>query len=198
MRRLLVAFFLLLSFVCSLSQKRDSLIIQNDTYRIVYSEILEQPLDIRYEVRCIKGTASRDGLSFYKEKTIHTSDDNDYENNVWDRGHCAPAANFSCEKNMFHKTFSYANCVLQHNKLNRGPWKMLESHERDLAKNGRITVEINVVFSKMSIKLQSGATVPDGFWKKIFRNGKLIECYYFSNDVPKEPSYVFYRMKCKK
>lgn len=191
----------LLLFVLSapaFSQKRDNVVIENEIYRIVYSEVLEQPKSIRYTVKCPSGSASRSGMDFYKEKNVHTSDDDDYQDNPWDKGHCAPAADFNCTKEMINKTFSYVNCVLQHERLNRGVWKSLESHERELAIDATVVVEIKVEFSKGSIKLHTGATVPDGFWKRIYKNGKLIECYYFNNEIPKETEYAFYRMKCKK
>ena len=50
----------------------------------------------------------------------------DYVNNVWDKGHLAPAAAFNCDRETIKKTFSYLNCALQHEGLNRGPWKELE------------------------------------------------------------------------
>jgi len=194
-------FSLLLVFILtvpSLSQKRDSVLIENDIYRIVYSEVLEQPRSVRYTVKCTNGVASRTGMDFYQEKAIHTSDDEDYKNNPWDKGHCAPAADFNCTKEMLNKTFSYVNCVLQNEKLNRGAWRNLEMHERELAKSATIIVEIVVEFSKKSLKLPTGATVPDGFWKRIYKNGKMFECYYFNNEIPKEPDYTFYKMNCKK
>jgi endonuclease G len=136
-------------------------------------------------------------MNFYSTDSINTSDNEDYENNVWDKGHCAPAADFNCNKELLYKTFSFENCVLQHKKLNRGAWRLLEEHERDLAKKARVTVEINVVFTKKSLRLPSGATVPDGFYKTIRINGKIEECYYFDNSIPPEPDYNNYKIRCK-
>jgi endonuclease G len=179
------------------AQKRDSVVIENDIYKIVYSEVLEQPMYIKYTVLCPEGTASRSGMDFYTEKTIHTSDGKDYEKNVWDKGHCAPAADFNCTKEMLYKTFSYVNCVLQHEKLNRGAWRLLEAHEREIAKTKNTIVEIQVVFSDKSVKLPTGATIPDGFYKMIYANGNLIECYYFDNAIPSESDYNRYKISCK-
>lgn len=198
MKRTLLILLTLLLSLPAFSQKRDSVLVQNEIYRIVYSEVLEQPRNIKYTVRCLNGDVPRSGMDFVKESGVHTSDDEDYANNHWDKGHCAPAANFNCTKDMLLKTFSYVNCVLQNDKLNRGPWKSLEAHERELAKKSTIVVEIRVEFSKRSLKLPTGATVPDGFSKMIYSNGKLVECYYFNNEIPKEPNYRFYRMKCKR
>jgi endonuclease G len=58
----------------------------------------------------------------------------DYLNNVYDRGHLAPAADFNCDLATLRKTFTYLNCALQYDELNRGVWRLLEEHERVLAK----------------------------------------------------------------
>ena len=66
------------------AQKRDSVYVQNKIFTLVYSEILEQPKWVKYKVICAENNISRKGLDFYKEKTIHTSDNEDYVANDWD------------------------------------------------------------------------------------------------------------------
>jgi DNA/RNA endonuclease G (NUC1) len=46
----------------------------------------------------------------------------------------APAADFNCDLATLRKTFTYLNCALQYDELNRGVWRLLEEHERVLAK----------------------------------------------------------------
>jgi hypothetical protein len=60
-----------------------------------YSEKLEQPLWVQYVVLCKDGEASRKGLDFFTNDSIHTSNSADYYKNVYDKGHLAPAASFS-------------------------------------------------------------------------------------------------------
>ncbi len=134
-------------------------------------------------------------MDFYINDSIKTSDDFDYANNQYDKGHLAPAADFNCDKQMLFKAFSYLNCALQQENLNRGVWRFLELHERELAKSGAVVVvNINLSFSAKSIKLPTGATVPDGFTKTITVNGKVTEKYYFPNVAPvkgkKYPDYM--------
>ena len=83
----------------------------------MYSEKLEQPLWVKYQVLCTGAGASRKGMDFYTDKKIHTSDAKDYAFNIYDKGHCAPAADFNCNKEMLFKTFSYLNCTLQNEDL---------------------------------------------------------------------------------
>ena len=146
----------------------------------VYSEVLEQPLEVTYIVPCPDGDASRDGLDFYEDPNIHTSDDDDYSNNVWDKGHLAPAAAFSCDRETIKKTFTYLNSALQHQSLNRGAWNRLESVERGMAIWHEVEVKIEVIFDENSQVLPSGATVPRAFRKTIKAGGNTV-VFYFPN-----------------
>ena len=164
-------------------------------FEIVYSEKLQQPKFIRYTVQCPNGTASRKGMDFYTCDSILTSDNMDYANNPYDKGHLAPAADFSCDRETLYKTFTYLNCSLQQENLNRTTWRLLEERERELAKTHKsVIVEIRCVYTPKSIVLPSGATVPDGYYKTI-KYGKNIEKYYFKNEKPLSTDYSKYVIK---
>jgi endonuclease G len=187
----------ILLFITTMSYSqavRDSVLVKTDIFEISYSEKFEQPLRVKYRVICQDGKASRQGMDFYTEKNYKTSDSKDYENNIYDKGHCAPAADFNCDKIMLFKTFTYLNCTLQNQYLNRGAWRLLESHERELSKKFIVDVEIKLIFSDKSIKLPTGATVPDAFIKIIKYNG-IVEKYYFINEKPKSNNYTLYLVK---
>jgi len=157
--------------------------IKTDIFVVVYSEEYQQPLSVKYQVECPVGSASRKGMYFYKYSGVITSDDADYVNNVWDKGHLAPAADFNCDKETLKKTFSYLNCSLQHMGLNRGPWKELERYERSLAlKYEKIDVEVIVHFeNKPGNWLETGALVPIAFTKIIRSGDVVLGKYYFPN-----------------
>jgi endonuclease G len=185
--------FLLLIPTLAFAQRADVL-VKTDIFTVHYSEIYQQPLNIKYSVQCPNGTASRKGMDFYTNDSIITSDNADYENNVYDKGHLAPAADFTCSTEMLYKTFSYLNCALQDQYLNRGTWRLLEVYERELAiKNPGTTVEIVLEYKK-SIKLSTGATVPSGFYKKITSGGKVY-MYYFPNSKPTSSKYSDFEIK---
>lgn len=158
--------------------------ISNSIFTVDYDESLEQPIKLSYTVQCPTGDADRHGLNFWKVEGYHTSDNDDYKNNVWDKGHLAPAAAFNCTRDMVKSTFSYLNCALQHQSLNRGPWKELEAVERNLAMFYTVDVEIEVIFDETCKVLPTGATVPKAFRKTITFDGKSYE-YYFPNEDPK-------------
>jgi endonuclease G len=192
--RILLLIALLFSANLIFSQAlRDSVKVKTDIYEVIYSEKLEQPRFIKYEVLCPAGTASRAGMDFYTNDTIKTSDNLDYIKNLYDKGHLAPAADFNCTKDMLKKTFSYLNCALQDQYLNRGVWRILEEYERELAKTSKVTVTIELVFTAKSKKLSTGATVPDGFYKTIYvEKTKKTYKYYFPNVKPTKLKYSDY------
>jgi endonuclease G len=196
MKNLLLTLLLTLPlFVFSQKALRDSIYIKTDMFEIVYSEKLQQPKFIRYTVQCPNGSAPRKGMDFYTCDSILTSDDKDYANNPYDKGHLAPAADFNCTKELLFKTFTYLNCSLQQENLNRTTWRLLEVRERELAKtNKSVIVEIRCVYSTKSIVLPTGATVPDGYYKTI-KYGNKIEKYYFKNEKPSTTDFTKYKIK---
>jgi DNA/RNA endonuclease G (NUC1) len=178
-----IFFLLLLVPVLLFGQTRERVPFETPIFKGEYSEVYEQPLWVEYTIKCPNGTASRSGMDFYKDQKIWTSDNKDYENNVWDKGHLAPAAAFNCTKEMLYITFTYLNCALQNQYLNRGTWRFLEANERELAKTGDVKVRIDIHFDSKQPKLITGALVPVGFTKTITHKGNIYK-YYFSNEKP--------------
>ncbi len=179
----------------SYSQLRDSVLVKTPIFTVMYSETLEQPLWVKYQAIPIKKVADRKGLDFYTEKEYHTSDNGDYVANVWDKGHMAPAAHFTDSKERLKGTFTYLNSALQHERLNRGEWRLLEAEERKWADIQPLEVHIKVVFSDKPKRVEGGAAIPDGFWKTIrFTKGDSTHIYYFPNGVP-DKKWKEYRVK---
>ena len=198
MRKTIILFFsLLLSVTLQAQVLKDSIHWNTPYYTIIYSEVLEQPKAIWYNVACPNGTASRTGMDFHTEPGIKTSDNADYINNEWDKGHMAPAAHFTDSKENLKQTFTYLNSTLQHEKLNRGEWRLLEAQERVWADTEVLEVYIRAIFSGKSQKLPSGAVVPDGFYKEIrFTKSGKVMCFYFPNQPPTK-KWPEYQQKCK-
>lgn len=157
--------------------------IKTDIFTVVYSEEYEQPLMVTYQVLCPFGDASRQGLDFRKYEGVHTSDNYDYIGNEYDKGHIAPAAAFNCDRDMVKATFSYLNCALQHEGLNRGPWKELERFERNLAKMWEVVnVKVVIHFKNEPTYVKGGAQIPSGFTKIIEIEGVDTWEFYFPNE----------------
>src|SRR5210317_1117883 len=166
--------------------------IKTEIFTVVYSEPYQQPLKVWYKVQCPMGNESRSGMDFYKVDGVITSDNDDYKDNVWDRGHIAPAADFNCDRETLKKTFSYLNCALQHEGLNRGPWKELERFERDLAKiYPEVSVLIIVNFDETPERVPGGAAIPTSFTKEITFGERTIKFLFPNQDVAGEDWFNF-------
>ena len=161
------------------------LLIKKSIYEVNYSQKLEQPLWLSYESTNRPTNVNRGSMDFYTEKNIKTSDQEDYAKNVYDKGHLAPAATFSDNMENLKTTFSYLNCALQNQYLNRGEWRLLEEQERKWDDKENLFVKITLDFNKSSLVLPTKATVPNGFTKHIYFKGtKIWKCYYFPNTKP--------------
>lgn len=154
-------------------------------YKVNYSQKLKQPLTVDYGIKTKECTATRSGMDFFAEKGVITSSNVDYANNEWDKGHMAPAADFCYSRDAMLSTFSYANCALQHYKLNRGVWKELEALERVWSQKDSIIIHIDVIFDANPKKTASGAAIPSAFRKTITfaSTGKKL-VYEFPNVPP--------------
>ena len=176
----------------------EQLTIDKGIYTVKYDTLLEQPLEVSYLVTNRPKKVDRGSMNFKKEAGVHTSDNKDYVNNIWDKGHMAPAAHFSDSMENLKATFSFLNSALQHERLNRGAWRMLEADVRTLAQlRGDLLVTNYIIFSSMSYVLPTGATVPDGFVKEVKAvDGSFEECYFFTNEAPDMP-WRDYKVECE-
>jgi len=164
---------------------REEVIVENNVFKVWYNEKLEQPTKLIYRSTNRPKNVDRGSMNFYQEKGIHTSDNDDYYKNVWDKGHLAPAATFSDSKENLKQTFSYLNCALQNQYLNRGEWRFLEEKEREWDDTQNLTIVVNLVFGKDHIVLPSGGHVPKIMIKHIyFENDKSWRCFEFKNIKP--------------
>ena len=170
--------------------------VKNQVFEVNYSQTLEQPLELVYRSTNRPTNVNRGSMDFWVGPNIKTSDSKDYEKNVYDKGHLAPAATFSDNMENLKTTFSYLNCALQNQYLNRGEWRLLEEQERKWDDKENLTVKVTLDFNKSSIVLPTGATVPNGFTKHIyFETSKKWECYYFPNEKPTKP-WEEHKIKC--
>ena len=98
---------------------------------------------------------------------IITSNDEDYEDNIYDKGHLVPNESFKNDDATQNFLFSYLNCALMHETLNRGVWRSLENYERKLYEKENVRVKVILSFSDKSKLVKGGATVPTHFTKII-------------------------------
>lgn len=166
-------------------------VVDKGYYKVGYSEQFREPVWVEYVVMCTETKYSRKGLDFYPEAGVQTSTDADYYNNEWDKGHMAPAADFACDSLALRSTFSYLNCALQQQDLNRGVWRLLEARERRLADSFPVIVRIDVEFKGEPRLTQYGARIPSAF-KKTLHYTSHQEVYEFENRKPQSNDPMAY------
>jgi len=160
--------------------------IKNEVFEVLYSQSLEQPLVIKYRSTNRPTNVNRGAMDFYKEPNIKTSDADDYAKNIYDKGHGAPAASFSDNMVNLKQTFSYLNCIMQDQYLNRGEWRLLEEQIRKWDDTEPITVLIKTFFDTPVKRVPTGAAIPSYLQKHIyFEKSNKWKCFVFLNQKPK-------------
>ena len=188
-----IANLFLLSFIIGVSSctkaqiqspsLRQQVTVTTPIFAVIYSEIKEQPLKLVYRSSNRPKNVDRGNMDFYTSRKYHTSNNADYYRNVWDKGHLAPAASFSDTRENLIQTFSYLNCALQNQYLNRGEWRLLEEQERRWDDQEELKVSIKIEFSDSV--LPTGATIPSKFIKCIeFTKSNVQRCFSFPNEKP--------------
>jgi DNA/RNA endonuclease G (NUC1) len=165
---------------------QDTIRVKNQVFEVLYSQNLEQPIWIKYRSTNRPTNVNRGTMDFYTEKDIKTSDALDYKANIYDKGHGAPAATFSDNMENLKQTFSYLNCILQDQYLNRGEWRLLEEQERKWDDGEDLTVLIKIFFDNPVKRIPTNAAIPSHLQKHIyFEKQKKWKCFVFLNEKPK-------------
>ena len=175
-----------LFFNIAFTNAQDTIRVKNQVFEVLYSQKLESPVWLKYRSINRPTNVNRGSMDFYTEKNIHTSDADDYAKNIYDKGHLAPAASFSDNMENLKQTFTYLNCMLQDQYMNRGEWRLLEEQERKWDDSENLTVLIKVFFDKPVKRLPTNAAIPSYMQKHIyFEKQKMWRCFVFLNEKPK-------------
>ena len=164
---------------------RDQVEVTTSIFTVLYSETKEQPITLTYRSTNRPKNVDRGSMNFYTEDNYHTSDNADYYRNIYDKGHLAPAATFSDSMENLKQTFSYLNCALQDQYLNRGEWRLLEEQERVWDDESNLTVKIDLIWDEGFVILPTGGHVPTDMIKHIyFEKTGSWKCFEFENVKP--------------
>jgi len=166
-------------------EKRTEVIVENQVFKVWYNEVKEQPVKLIYTSTDRPKNVDRGNMNFYTESEVYTSNNADYYNNIWDKGHLAPAATYSDSMVNLKQTFSFLNCALQEQNLNRGEWRLLEEQERVWDDEQNLTITVNLVWDEGFEILPTGGHIPTDMIKHIyFENDKVWRCFEFENVKP--------------
>lgn len=117
------------------SKEKRELVIHKG-YVLSYREKYEQPEFVMYVLNYGDSKALRSN-DFKVDPIVSTksASPKDYAKSGYDKGHLAPAADFSYSNELMSESFYMSNMSPQTPTLNRGPWKVLEDYFRTLGKN---------------------------------------------------------------
>ena len=166
-------------------QLKDAVYVKTEIFEVWYNEVYEQPMKLVYKSENRPTNVNRGSMDFWVPKGVHTSDSKDYYRNIYDKGHLAPAATFSDNMENLKATFSYLNCALQDQYMNRGEWRLLEEQERKWDDEGNLVITIELVFDEGHIVLPTGGHIPTDMIKHIyFEKTGSWRCFEFENVKP--------------
>jgi endonuclease G len=122
----------------------------------------------------------------------------DFAGQPYDRGHMAPAGNFTHTAQAMSESFFLSNMVAQVPNNNRGIWKQLETWERFwVLKGGDFYIISGGIFAPGYKTIGNGVGVPTHLYKIIIdKNTKIVTAYLMPNaplpveDLPKYQSTV--------
>lgn len=180
-----------LVFFLNVSLKaQDTVRLIHKEYISIFSKSLKYPVLVEWwvtknKVVCNKPVLRHDRFVPDPLLAAHTDLANDYIKSGFDRGHMAPAADNQCSgKQAMEESFYFSNMVPQYGQLNRGDWKTLEMHTRELAKTlDSVKVWTGSVGERRKIGTVS---VPIKCWKVIYiKKSNEYRAYIFNNDQSK-------------
>ena len=142
-------------------------------YSLSYSEQHEQAEWVFYEIKKEKilGLVSRtDDFRIDKKISSNSATLSDYKGSGFDRGHLAPAHDFSFNKDAMSESFYMSNMSPQHPSFNRGIWGNLESLVRSWGTNSSIYVVTGPILSSCSSYIGSNKVCVPKYYYKVIIN----------------------------
>ena len=203
MKHIIYVLWVLLLTSCSVDaqeivepERRDEVIVENNVFKVWYSEVKEQPTKLIYTSTNRPKNVDRGSMNFYTEGDVYTSNNADYYNNVWDKGHLAPAATYSDSMVNLKQTFSFLNCALQNQYLNRGEWRLLEEEEREWDDIENLTITVELEWNGDYEILPTGGHIPTHMIKTIyFETSGTCRKFRFPNEKPTQ-GWEEYEVDC--
>ena len=145
-------------------------VIRHTGYTLCYSEEHEQAKWVAYELTLdeVQGSIDRTD-DFRDDPKVRTgsAELDDFRHSGYDRGHLAPAADFSWSEEAMSDTFYLSNMSPQEPGFNRGIWRSLESQAREW------------VVRDKALLVVTGPVLRDIEYKTIGENDVAIPRYYY-------------------
>ena len=159
-----------------IKSSQPEVVVEHTGYTVSFNTDWLIPNWVAYELTAeeVAGVEPR-GKDFVRDPEISQSPSPDeYRNSGYDRGHMAPAADMKWSKQAMLESFCTSNICPQNKNLNKGDWKDLEEHIRNMAtKYDHIYVACGPIVSLNPPTIGQTSiirvAVPDAFYKVILR-----------------------------
>lgn len=176
----LLVFFIPISI---LSQTYD-LVIKKENYTSYFEYDYLNPTVVVYNLYKGGGDCSRSKFHFKNDTTIKTATDQDYLKSGYDKGHMANAEDFAYDCKLDELTFRYYNCVPQNPKMNRGPWKTVETEVRKWSQSKELLIVCVNIFNGKVIP-GTKVAIPSECIKLVYdaKTKQPIAGFIFTNDL---------------
>lgn len=151
-------------------------IVKHTAYSLQYNEANEQPEWVAYfltQNRLNGGFERQDDFRIDPDITSGSAQLDDYRSTGYDRGHMAPAGDFTWSQTAMSESFFLSNMSPQVHAFNAGIWEELESQVRTWANVSGDTLFITVGPILRSglptIGTRNKLTVPEYYYKALLR-----------------------------
>ena len=146
--------------------------VKHFAYSLVYNEQTEQADWVAYNLEAKELAKNFKRKNNFRPDTMvntQTANNADYYKSGYDRGHLAPAADMTWNKQAMSESFFYSNMSPQLPAFNRGIWKHLEAKVRKLAaKYNNIYVCVGPIFMDSIITIGANkVAVPSHYYKAL-------------------------------
>jgi endonuclease G, mitochondrial len=149
-------------------------IVKHYAYTLCYEEYYEQPSWVVYKLskKNLDAKSEKRKDNFRADPAVSTGSaiPDDYKNSGYDKGHMAPAADFSWSEKAMSESFFMSNMSPQKPSFNRGVWKNLEELVRTFAGDcGEIYIVTGPVLNKMNFPTigKNEVAAPEYYYKVI-------------------------------
>ena len=149
------------------------LYICREAYLVAYDPTAKIPNYVAYTLlpQNALGCVTRSNAFSTDSSIQNGASPNDYVGTGYDKGHAAPAADLSWNRQVEYESFLMTNMYPQHGSLNRGIWKLLETSVRGwvVQQNQSFTIFVGAIYNG-NIKIGNGVVVPHDFYKIVINN----------------------------
>ena len=149
--RIILIVFLSLWANFLLGQTYD-VVIKKSNYTSYFEYDYMNPTVVVYKLYHGGGDCNRSKFHFKNDEKIKTATDSDYLKSGYDKGHMANSEDFAFDCVLDELTFRYYNCVPQNPKMNRGPWKSVETEVREWSQSKELLIICINIFGNQFIK----------------------------------------------